>query len=236
MNIVVVNGNMRHGSTWHCVQAVLAELEQQSSVEITEYNLPKDLPEFCVGCYSCFYKGETACPHAQYVQPIAEAIAQSDVVVLSSPVYGMDVSGQMKAFLDHLCYMWMSHRPNPAMFNKIGLVVVTTAGAGLGHTAKTMKNSLKFWGVKRIFSFKSPVSAMKWDEVSEKRKLKITKDAKALASRIGRAADRVDRLRNPLFRSVFFKMMTGMQKGNDWNPTDRSHWERQGWLSGEKPF
>jgi multimeric flavodoxin WrbA len=106
---------------------------------------------------------------ARLVQkPIVDAVTQSDLVILTSPVYGFDVSGQMKALIDHLCFMWMSHRPNPMMFNKIGLTVATTAGAGLGHTAKTMKNSLTYWGVKKVFSYNNRVSAMKWGDVSEK--------------------------------------------------------------------
>jgi len=56
----------------------------------------------------------------------------------------------MKALPDHLCFMWMSHRPHPAMFSKVGLTISTTAGAGLSHTAKTLRNSLTFWDVRRI--------------------------------------------------------------------------------------
>lgn len=26
-----------------------------------------------------------------------------------------------------------------------------------------------------------------------------------------------------------FRMMSGMQKTNDWNQTDRAYWEKQGW-------
>ena len=31
-------------------------------------------------------------------------------------------------------------------------------------------------------------------------------------------------------------MMSGMMKKNDYNLTDRNHWENQGWLNGAKPF
>lgn len=239
MKIVVVNGSMRHGSTWHCADAILqelAKLDPNRQNEMTEFFLPRDMPGFCRGCFSCFYKGEGACPDAAHVSPIVRAIEEADLVVLTSPVYGFDVSGQMKTLLDHLCFMWMSHRPNPAMFHKIGLAVSTTAGMGLGHTVKTMKNSLVYWGVKNAFSFAQPVSAMKWSDVSEKTRSKIQKKAKALALRISRAAARANRRPNPLFRSFLFSLMASMQRGNDWNPTDRAHWEARGWLAGERPF
>jgi multimeric flavodoxin WrbA len=236
MKITVINGSMRHGSTWHCVDAIRQELNKYDETQVTEFFLPKDMPHFCNGCYSCFYNGEDTCPHASFIKPIVDAITQSDLVILTSPVYGFDVSGQMKALIDHLCFMWMSHRPNPMMFNKIGLTVTTTAGAGLGHTAKTMKNSLTYWGFKKVFSYKNRISAMKWSDVSAKKQARIKKDAKIFAKRIAKSVKNAQRLPNPLFRSFFFKMMTGMQKKNDWNKTDRKHWETHGWLTGGRPF
>ncbi len=55
------------------------------------------------------------------------------------------------------------------MFQTVGVIVTTTAGAGLGHTAKTIQNSLKFWGVKKIFSYRKAVNALKWSEVPEEK-------------------------------------------------------------------
>jgi multimeric flavodoxin WrbA len=212
------------------------ELSKYDEIETTEFYLPKDMPHFCNGCFSCFMNGEDKCPHTDCITPIVKAITEADLVILTSPVYGLDVSGQMKALIDHLCWMWFSHRPNPHMFNTIGLTVTTTAGAGLRHTTKTLKNSLTFWGVKKSFSFKGRVSAMKWSDVSEKTLAKVDKETKALAKKIARAVKNVKRLPNPLFRSLMFKALSGMQKKNDWNLTDRNHWEAQGWLSGTKPF
>ena len=236
MKITVVNGNTRHGSTWHCMDLIRQEIEKTEKTSVTEFFLPTDMPHFCLGCFSCFSNGEKTCPHETHITPIVEAIEDADLVILTSPVYGMDVSGQMKAFLDHLCFMWMSHRPNPKMFEKVGLTISTTAGAGLGHTTKTMKNSLTFWGVKKIFSCKFPVSAMSWSEISEKKQAEINEETKKLAARIVKAVNHVDNQPNPLFRSFFFEMMKRMQRKNDWNPTDRAHWEGLGWLKGKKPF
>jgi multimeric flavodoxin WrbA len=233
MKVTVINGNARHGSTWHCMDALKQELSLYGEVETKEFSLPKDMPHFCNGCFSCFFNGEHTCPHLERMTPIKEAILEADVVILTSPVYAMDVTGQMKALLDHLCYMWMSHRPNPNMFKKVGVTVATTAGAGLGHTTKTMRNSLKFWGVKSLFSYKNAVSAMKWNDVKPEKQDRIKQDIAAMAKQIAKAAQKAER---PLFRSFFFKLMTGMMKKNTWNLTDRKHWEDNGWLSGAKPF
>ncbi len=236
MKITVINGNARHGSTWHCVDLLVQELAKQGEIEMTEFTLPKDMPHFCNGCFSCFYRGESTCPHATSMSPIITALEAADLILIASPVYALDVTGQLKALLDHLCFMWLSHRPNPKMFNKVGLTITTTAGAGLSHTTKTMKNSLTFWGVKKIFSIKNAVSASKWDEVPEKKLNKMTRDIEALAKKVDKAVKNINKVPSPFFRKFFFTIMSGMMKKNTWNLTDRKHWETNGWLSGSKPF
>ncbi len=236
MKITVINGNLRHGSTWHSANAVISEIGKLEEVSVSEFFLPKAMPHFCMGCFSCITKGEGTCPHAETVRPILDAILGADLIVLTSPVYAMNVSGQMKALLDHLCFMWMSHRPNPLMFNKIGLTVSTTAGAGLGQSTKAMRDSLTFWGAKRVYSFKSPVSAMRWEDIKEPRKRSIESSSARLANKIVRSYRKRESMPNPLFRSFFFSIMRGMMRKNDWNLTDRGHWESNGWLTGTKPF
>ncbi len=236
MKITVIHGNARHGSTWSCANLFLQELAKYDTVDVSSFTLPKEMPHFCNGCFSCFYNGEQTCPHAASMAPILEAVLGADLLILTSPIYAMDVSGQMKALLDHLCFMWISHRPNPLMFNKIGLTITTTAGAGLGHATKTLRNSLRFWGVKRVFSFRQAVSAMKWSDVTEKKQAQINRQVAGMARKIAQSFARREQLPSPIFRRIFFFMMSGMMRKNTWNPRDRQHWESHGWLNGVKPF
>ena len=236
MKITVIHGTQHRGSTWHTVESILHTVRKYTPADVTEFLLPRDMPHFCTGCYSCFLHGENTCPHTAQVRPIVEAMLQSDVVILASPVYALDVTGQMKAFLDHACYLWLSHRPEPAMFGKIGLTVTTTAGAGLAHTAKTLRNSLRYWGMQKILRCSVAVSAMRWDDVPEKARRKINRQAERLGKKLVWATQNARKLRNPLLRSLVFHGMAHMQKKNEWNPTDRAHWEKQGWLNGGKPY
>lgn len=236
MKITVINGTMRHGSTWHCKDLLLNKISQLEETQVREFYLPKDMTDFCTGCFSCFLNGEDSCPHANQIQPIVTALEEADLVILTSSVYGLDVTGQLKALLDHLCFMWISHRPNPKMFNKVGISFATTAGAGLSHTTKTMQNSLKYWGVKKRFASKQRVAAMKWTDISDKKRRQIENNIEQLAKKATRSVADIEHSRAPLFRKIMFNMMKSMIKKNDWNPTDRNHWEANGWLSGSKPF
>jgi len=215
----------------------LEKLSEYNETEVVEFALPKGCPKFCTGCFSCFLNGEQTCPHAEYTEPIVKALADSDLIILTSPVYGFDVTGQMKALLDHLCFMWLSHRPNPRLFQSVGLVITTTAGAGLSHTAKTMKNSLQFWGVKKAFTYKKAVAALKWEDIPEPKKAQIKKEIAALAAKVSKAAAGVSKLPTPLKTRFMFYLMKKMLKTGKWdNPCDRKHWESLGWLDGKKPF
>lgn len=236
MKITVVYGNMRHGSTWHAVEAVIKELSKRVPTEVTEFSLPRDMPNFCAGCFTCFMHGEDKCPHAASVQPIVQAILGADLVVLASPVYVYDVSAQMKALLDHLGYLWMPHRPAPEMFTKIGLTVVTTAGAGTKRAAGTLRKSFAFWGVRRVYSLGGAVASNGWEGVSAKRRARIAHRAEIVARRIERSVREKGRTHYPPFRAFLFKMMARMQKKNIWSPLDHAHWEKNGWLSGKRPF
>ncbi|HWR23053.1 MAG TPA: flavodoxin family protein [Feifaniaceae bacterium] len=237
MNVAVVNGNARYGSTWHCKELFLEELNKLTGVTLTEFTLPGDMPHFCAGCFNCFFKGEKTCPHANSVQPIVQALLAADVIVMTSPVYVFGASGQMKAFLDHLGYLWLPHRPHPSMFHKIGVTISTTAGAGLSHAARTMANSLKYWGARRVLSFRSAVAASSWDEVTEKKRVNIRRQMRALAENTVKNARRVEKLPVPLIQRVMFSAIRSMMKKGGSNARDLEYWKEQGWLGGDKtPF
>lgn len=48
MNITVINGTEKHGVTYRLKEMFLEEFKDKAN--ITEYYLPKDCPNFCVGC------------------------------------------------------------------------------------------------------------------------------------------------------------------------------------------
>ena len=233
MKLVMVYGNARRGSTWHYANLLIEALKKRGLVETTEFTMPGDMPETCIGCFTCFKKGEDRCPHAGNVAPIAEATATADVIVLASPVYAMDVTGGMKSLLDHLCYRWLEHRPNPDLFNAVGVAVSTTAGAGLKHADKTLRSSLRFWGLKHAYSMKMAVAAADWSEVSDVKKARMRRTAEKTADKVLRAMKRP--FGSPMRRLAFLGIR-GMMKNNTWGARDREYWLQNGWIDGENPF
>lgn len=235
MKVTVIYGTMHKGSTYNCVKLLLNHL-QNNDTNITEFFLPKDMPHFCCSCFSCFLNGEETCPHYKEMNPIARSLEKADLIILASPVYVCNVSGQMKAFLDHLGYRWMPHRPHPEMFHKTGLVVSTAAGAGTKTTNKTMKKSLLYWGVNKIYSYGINVAAMSWDDVDTKKKKQIEEQLTKLSDKIIKTAARSNKKSPNYFTKILFNVMKVSQKNNTWNNTDYNHWKNNGWLDGKKPW
>jgi len=65
----------------------------------------------CMSCMACKVKGRASnvCKFKDALTPILEEIAQADGLVLGSPNYFGDVTGQMRAFLERLAFPWLSY-------------------------------------------------------------------------------------------------------------------------------
>ena len=228
MKIVIIHGQSHKGSTYHIAQILAKKL----GGEQTQFFLPRDFGEFCIGCTNCFGTSETMCPHYEKLKPITEAIDRADVIILASPVYVYHATGAMKAWLDHYGYRWMVHRPSEHMFHKQAVCISTAAGAGMKSTNKDMADSLFFWGVGKTYSYGIRVSAVSYDSVSEKTKQKIEAKTTALAKKIRKNAGHV----NPGLKTKgFFHMMRLLQK-RGWNQADVDYWKEKGWDGKNRPW
>ena len=228
MKTVIIHGQSHQGSTYH----IAHELADKLGGELTEFFLPRDFGEFCLGCNTCFIDSEKKCPHYAKLAPLTEAMDAADVIILASPVYVFHATGAMKAFLDHYGYRWMVHSPEGAMFSKQGVCICTAAGAGMRSTLKDMKDSLFYWGVARIYKYGVGVAAMNWDGVSKKKKEAIDKATTRIAGNIARRNAKVTP--GLKTRAVFFVMHLLQRKG--FNPKDAEYWQQQGWTGSKRPW
>ena len=232
MNVTIIHGSQRKGSTYNMAKLFLNRLMSPSD-SLSEFFLPAAMPSFCVGCSNCFSKGESYCPHYDYAEPIRAAIEKSDVIVFTTPVYVLRTSGQMKTLLDHFAFQFMTHRPNPAMFSKIGVIFSTGAGGGTGSAMKDIAVSLKFWGVAKIYKFGAAVYSSGWDEVSDKNKQKITRQTNLLADRVCKRAGEV---KPNLSTKILFRIFRWFHKKFRFCEYDYLYWERNGWIDGGRPW
>lgn len=228
MNIVLIHGQNHKGSTYH-IGSMLAERLKGT---LTEFFLPRDFGEFCVGCTNCFSKSETLCPHYEKLKPITDVIDNADVLILTSPVYVYHTTGAMKAFLDHYGYRWMVHRPEKSMFSKQAVCIATAAGAGMKSTLKDMADSMFFWGIPKIYKYGAAVRATAWEQIPEKRQKKYQKHMVTIARRINKHCGTV----KPGIKTKGFFLIMRMAQKHGWCEPDVAYWKEMGWLGKERPW
>ena len=227
MKITLIHGQNHKGSTYHIARMTAEKL----GGSIEEFFLPKDCGADCFGCFACMEKGREFCPHSSQVGAILDSMLAADVIVIGSPTYVMEMTGQLKSFFDHLFSAWLSHRPEQAMFGKTAVVVSTAAGAGMGGVTKSMAKQLFYLGVPKVYRLPVRASAMSWEGVKEKEKIS------ARAGQIARKISRADGKARPGFKlRLMFSVMRQAQMKNDWSPLDKKHWEDKGWLAKGRPW
>lgn len=105
----------------------------------------------CKGCWSCMNVGKCPLDKKDDMTILKQRMLDSDFIIWGSPVYVMQVSGQMKTFLDRLASWYHTFR----LAGKPGITVSTTAGAGLEEVHKYLKLVLNAAGVKVVSSLET---------------------------------------------------------------------------------
>lgn len=174
MNFLIINGSPRRKNTWQLVERAKETLSSiDDTISFTEIDLINEEIPACTGCYNCFNHGEDTCPHANKIQPIVERMKTCDGLIITSPVYALNVTGIIKNFIDHLAYFY--HRPY--FFEKRAMIVVSTAGAGHKKVGKYLDETLANWGYNQRFKLVFTVAHDKHGYLPLDTKQKIDKES-----------------------------------------------------------
>ncbi|MCL2138716.1 MAG: NAD(P)H-dependent oxidoreductase [Treponema sp.] len=227
MKITLIHGQNHKGSTYRIARMTA----EKTGGIIEEFFLPGDLNEGCLGCYACLDKGREFCPHSEKVGKILNSMLSSDVIIIGSPTYVLEMTGHLKNFFDHLFSAWLSHRPEEAMFSKTAVAVSTAAGMGMNGVTKSLARQMFFLGVPKVYRMPVRTAATSWDAVKNKNQItaRAEKIAGKIAAKNGKAAAGI-KLR------LMFSVMRLMQKKNNWAPLDKKYWEDRKWLEKERPW
>lgn len=215
----------------------LAEFKEKA--DITEYYLPKDCPNFCIGCTNCMLKGEHTCKDADKINVLEKSLLEADLLVMTSPAYVFHATGAMKAFLDHFAYRWMPHRPAPEMFTKRAVIITQCLGAGAKSAAKDIKHSLSWWGISEIgICTGALMSDIVWEKLPERKQAELTRKIEKLSRKFARM-DYAKPAHTNLITRIKFSFCRAMQKSlhkADPEYLDGKYWACQGWLNDLRPW
>ncbi len=148
MKILAVMGSPHKGNTLEITQKIENKMQRFHDVEF-EYVHLKDVElKPCLGCFTCFVKGEAACPLKDDKELISKKLDEADGVIFVSPVYSMHVTYLMKTFIDRFAYNF--HRPR--YFGKYAAAIAAAGFPGLKETLKYMKMVAVSWGFEFVDS------------------------------------------------------------------------------------
>lgn len=169
MQVVIIHGQQHQGNTYRLTQMLLHKLHC-TPTEIQTFFV-NGMPQ-CVGCCQCMMQDETRCPHHEQVAPILTALDQADVILLTSPNYCFEMTGQLKSFCDHVAYRWMIHRPAD-LRQKIGVALSTAAGGGARSVTKSLRRQMQWWSVGRVYQLSFLMQVENWADIPTRRMRKL---------------------------------------------------------------
>ena len=103
MKILVLNGSpKREKSDTLCItRAFLMGMREAGEQQVHILHAIDQHVEYCTGCFACMRNGG-ACVHDDDMRPILEEILQSDLLILSFPLYCYGMPAPLKAIIDRV--------------------------------------------------------------------------------------------------------------------------------------
>jgi len=164
MKVTAIVGSYRKGGTVDRVIDEILAAAQEAGAETTKIYLIDRHIEFCTNCRACTQQegaARGACPLADDMNGILDAIERSDALVLGSSINFYTVTAVMKKFAERLlCYdYWPWGMLRPKMRNKKrdrrAVVVISSAAPSimtrlLTDAVKLMKDAALMLGFRTI--------------------------------------------------------------------------------------
>jgi len=99
MKVAAIYGSPRkNGNSETLARAVIAPLES-SGAEVATYHLNKLVYRGCQSCMACKTKLDH-CVLKDDLADVLEEVREADIIVMASPIFFGDLTGQMKCFVD----------------------------------------------------------------------------------------------------------------------------------------
>ena len=120
MNVVAILGSPRPRASSNKLAQRFLDVAASKGAEVDSFIL-NDLQFIgCQGCYGC-KRVRDVCVIKDDLTPVLSAVEKCDVLVLTSPVYIHDVTGQMKCFIDRtFSYLTPEFHTSPDNASRLG--------------------------------------------------------------------------------------------------------------------
>ena len=111
MKVIAVNGSARKGWNTHMMLEKALEGAASKGAQTEMVNLYDLSYKGCIGCLGCKRKGGEVgrCVVRDDLRPVFDRIHECDALILGSPIYIGEVTGEMRSFLERLTFQYLSY-------------------------------------------------------------------------------------------------------------------------------
>jgi len=230
MKLLLINSSARvNGNTARVMDLLeqnLTAIAQETALDLTieRISLSKLSLKPCIGCRTCFDRGESYCPQKDDLLALYEKMREADGYVIASPIYVEDVNGILKTMIDRMAFL--CHRP--ALYGKSALLFTTSGIGSSRHALTTMTKGFGTWGIKTAATMLFSLGALTAREEVEARYVEaIQKNARTFLRVLAQRPFR------PSFYSLIaFTVQQALwsRVGVDHDTVDYRYWQESGWL------
>lgn len=100
MKILVLNGSPRPGGNTRKMAEAFADGAASGGHAVNIVDVCKMKINGCLACEYCHTKGQGKCVQRDDMQQIYELMSDADMLVLASPIYYHNITGQLKCAID----------------------------------------------------------------------------------------------------------------------------------------
>lgn len=148
MYVLAINGSPRkNGNTATLLNKALEGAASQGAT--TELIHLYDLNyKGCVSCFACKLKGGISygkCAYKDDLTPVLEKIESADAVILGSPIYFGNVTGEMRSLMERVAFQYLVYDENYSSLNEKKKPI------GFIYTMNIKEDMLRDWGYDRVF-------------------------------------------------------------------------------------
>lgn len=142
MKIVIINGSHRkNGATALILNEMFQELKKYDDADVQFVHAADLSLKYCAGCGFCYKTGK--CIYKDDAEKLSSDIGNADGVILGSPTYASNVSGQMKTIIDRGHFVM-----EQLLYGKYAISVTTYENYGGRNSSQILNRLLSYSGAK----------------------------------------------------------------------------------------
>lgn len=141
--IVILNGSPRRNGNTSALVQKFTEGAKSSGNTVTEFFLDKMDIHGCKGCFGGHSSQDCPCVQKDDMSKIYPVVKECDVIVLATPLYYWNMSGQIRTAIDRLFALEEGDGNLLRGHNRASALLMATEGNGFGDVLTYYDNLMK---------------------------------------------------------------------------------------------